>query len=558
MVEITIKNSVCQLITASLSLKTALRTVMTYTNSSKDFAYWRLVKQIKRLNALLDSKALTGPYVLSTELSLKKLTFQARQLDRERKISLLEGDEFPTGLLPRVEKYLKGQGIEYRLKDVRKQPKIGSVKFNTRVSIPALRHYQKAAVKQILASHRGIVVAPTGTGKTVMLVKMIWELGVNSLIITPSKPISDMMVETMTHYFGKGKVVKLTTKSKKVGVINVCNIQALQKIKPEVLRGIDALFIDEFHHCLTSDAVIVTDKGRLNIGNIVRNRIDCRVLSWNKDTQSFEYKNIKNYFEYDAPGEFVEITYECGGKSKTLRCTANHKIWTTNRGYVEAENLTPDDDVVITPGYVCNICDKEHQSYSGLGGCTVNHHTSDEVKKENGKRMSRHSNHNNPNARIKNSHSKLGNKNPAKRLEVRKKKSVSQKAWWDSLSQQERAWRLETFVNAPIQGIRKGKTKFEHRVESLNVPGLVFTGDGSFWLNSINKNMNPDFIFKDQEVIKVVEVGDTDFWHDPEDMGERISELHDLGIKCLYLTTQDMKTYSDEDLKLLITGFLHG
>lgn len=87
------------------------------------------------------------------------------------------------------------------------------------------------------------------TGKTVTLCKMIWDLGVNTLVITPSKAITDMMLDTMIRHFGKGKVEKLTTKTKVIKKpIAIVNIQALIKLKPEILKGIDAMFTDEFHH----------------------------------------------------------------------------------------------------------------------------------------------------------------------------------------------------------------------------------------------------------------------------------------------------------------------
>lgn len=87
------------------------------------------------------------------------------------------------------------------------------------------------------------------TGKTMVVSKMIWDLGVNTLVITPNKSITDNMMSTLKHHFGKGKVEKLTTKTKKIKKpINVVNIQALVKINPNVLKDIDAVFIDEFHH----------------------------------------------------------------------------------------------------------------------------------------------------------------------------------------------------------------------------------------------------------------------------------------------------------------------
>jgi ribonucleoside-diphosphate reductase alpha chain len=42
--------------------------------------------------------------------------------------------------------------------------------------------------------------------------------------------------------------------------------------------------------------------------------------------------------------ELVEITYE----DKVLRCTPDHKIWTSNRGWVQAQDLLEDDELIIS------------------------------------------------------------------------------------------------------------------------------------------------------------------------------------------------------------------
>ena len=40
--------------------------------------------------------------------------------------------------------------------------------------------------------------------------------------------------------------------------------------------------------------------------------------------------------------ELIEIEYD----GKIVKCTPDHKIWTVNRGWVEAQNLEEDDELV--------------------------------------------------------------------------------------------------------------------------------------------------------------------------------------------------------------------
>jgi len=86
------------------------------------------------------------------------------------------------------------------------------------------------------------------TGKTKTACRMIWDLGVKTLVVTPGKSISQLMVDELTKHFGKGKVVKLTTKSEETKPINIVNIQALVNLPPKLFEDMEAVIIDEFHH----------------------------------------------------------------------------------------------------------------------------------------------------------------------------------------------------------------------------------------------------------------------------------------------------------------------
>jgi ribonucleotide reductase alpha subunit len=67
-------------------------------------------------------------------------------------------------------------------------------------------------------------------------------------------------------------------------------------------------------------------------------------LSYNTDTGKKEYKQILWADKTRENAEMIKITLDDG---KTVRCTPDHKIYTTNRGYVEAKDLTEDDDLVV-------------------------------------------------------------------------------------------------------------------------------------------------------------------------------------------------------------------
>lgn len=248
MVKITLYNSICQLLGLSKADYAALQEHLSYTNQAAEYSFQKILKQIVQVNAHLDSKTFGAD---RNELLKKKavLLKEADKQDALRKITLVNHNEFPSGLLPKVLDWLMDEGIEYDLNDKRIEPKRNSVKIMNKLPFPEFRYYQKEAVKNLMVDGRGIVVLPTGTGKTVTAAKMIWELGVRTLIITPNKEITKMMRDVMVKYFGSGSVDVLNTKTVKIKKsISIVNIQALIKIDPAVLQGIDAVFIDEFHH----------------------------------------------------------------------------------------------------------------------------------------------------------------------------------------------------------------------------------------------------------------------------------------------------------------------
>lgn len=248
MIQIIVTNSTCQVKNLPRSVEAKIKQELRYKDQNVEFSLYKNQKEIKKLEKLTSSSKFGGD---SSSLlgRISQLNHIVRSLEKKLFISLYHKGEFATGLLPNVLKILNYSKLEYEILDLRKAPKLKQHKFVLKESFPALRYYQKTATKELEDKHRGVVVMPTGTGKTMVVSKMIWDLGVNTLIITPSKSITDNMVDTLIKHFGKGKVDRLTTKTQKIKKpINVINIQALVNVKPSVFHTIDAVFIDEFHH----------------------------------------------------------------------------------------------------------------------------------------------------------------------------------------------------------------------------------------------------------------------------------------------------------------------
>jgi hypothetical protein len=523
---------------------------LSYLDQNVNFQYNKNLRYIKSLNDKISSDRYNSAAKVGFQSELKRMLFLTRELEKARVIFLYKNKKFPSGLLPRFLDYLYSEKIDVEVLDKRKKPKTNQIKFVTQKPLPQLRYCQKDAVKLAVSEGRGILVMPTGVGKTVTAVKIVWELGLPTLFVAPSKSIAEMMFDTMTEFFGKGKVEKITSKTKVTKKpIGICNIQGLIKVPPSAVKQFQVVVIDEFHHCLVGGTKLFTDKGVKSIKQVFDFEEEIKVLSFDKQAKQFEFKKVLNKFEYNAPTSFIKIHLDNG---KKLVLTEDHLVL-TNTGYKKAKELKC-TDILIDGKYTCFICNKNFEDECSLGGHIAGHLTPTEVKLENAKRMLASPNWNSEKARKLNSKSKMGDKNPSKRPEVRKKKSESQKRWFNSLSSEEKAWRIQTFVNAPLQGLRKGPTSLERRIIELNIKDLRFVGDGSLWFKSKNRYLNPDFIKGN----KVIEVGDVEFWHSQEDIEERIKLLANVGLECLYLTSDQLKLLNNDDLKKVVQEYLNG
>jgi DNA-directed RNA polymerase beta subunit/DNA-directed RNA polymerase beta' subunit len=85
--------------------------------------------------------------------------------------------------------------------------------------------------------------------------------------------------------------------------------------------------------CFTWGTRIFTDQGQIQIGKIVNQKLDVRVLSWNPVTGSTEYRPILNYWKRPAGDDkLVEIEYHAHGERGVFtkhyqRCTPDHKVY---------------------------------------------------------------------------------------------------------------------------------------------------------------------------------------------------------------------------------------
>lgn len=95
--------------------------------------------------------------------------------------------------------------------------------------------------------------------------------------------------------------------------------------------------------CFPYNQKVWTNKGKIPIGDIVTNKLDVKIYSYNFTTNEVELKEIDNYIT--NPGDdILRVSLQNG---TYIECTPTHKIW-TQRGYVEAKDLISGVDMVLT------------------------------------------------------------------------------------------------------------------------------------------------------------------------------------------------------------------
>lgn len=106
------------------------------------------------------------------------------------------------------------------------------------------------------------------------------------------------------------------------------------------------IVFDEFHRCFSYDTIVETEEGPMKIGDIVENKLDVRVFSFNEATKRVELRDVVDWHRNTNIGNMVELTFDIDGVARTVICTEDHRFYTKNRGWVMAKDLMEEDDLL--------------------------------------------------------------------------------------------------------------------------------------------------------------------------------------------------------------------
>ena len=160
-----------------------------------------------------------------------------------------DGNEIrlPRGFLSKLTVFLDEHLVPYQVQ--KNEAEYGKVNFKSSI---VLRKEQEQLVNQTLQQPNGIIIAPPGSGKTVVGLELATKLQLPTLILVHRKQLLVQWVERIEQFLGisKRQIGTISGTRKKVGDITVATIQSLARYDQlENIRDqFGLIIIDECHH----------------------------------------------------------------------------------------------------------------------------------------------------------------------------------------------------------------------------------------------------------------------------------------------------------------------
>ncbi len=157
----------------------------------------------------------------------------------------------PRGFVGRLIRFCRENNIEHDFRDERKKLNPTLFSFNAQ-----LREHQKAAIDAVSKKDLGIIVAPPGSGKTIVGLKIIAEKQQPALIIVHRIQLVEQWIERIQMFLGipKNEIGKIGQGKSKAGKqITIATIQSLTKELDKLQSGrsstaFGTIIVDECHH----------------------------------------------------------------------------------------------------------------------------------------------------------------------------------------------------------------------------------------------------------------------------------------------------------------------
>lgn len=259
-----------------------------------------------------------------------------------------------TGLLNQILEIFDERGEDYEIIDVRTKWESNAnfklVDFiDKEKTIPLkIRPYQQEIIN--ICRDRDILCCATGAGKTFIMAGLIEKFNVKPVAVFADKI---GLCEQLRDEFEKFLGVKVGLVGGGYNEKQDITVYSIQSAKEEDVEDAKMVMIDE---CLEyNQKVLMADGTYKKIGDLVKEKSNEKVMSYNHEINIFEPKKIINHSKTPIKQnnkKLMRITIkDSNGKLKTITCTDNHKIWIEElQQYVEAKYLVKGQHTITIKG----------------------------------------------------------------------------------------------------------------------------------------------------------------------------------------------------------------
>ena len=238
-----------------------------------------------------------------------------------------------TGTLYRAVSALQDRGYTVEVVDQRKVPS-----FTLKISTGGgNRAYQVDAVAAAIAATRGVIRAPTASGKTKIASSLFQILPLSGVFIVHKLTLLHQAMDTFKEVL-KEDIGIIQGDNRRIRRVNVATIQSLANVlyhpNDEKIRQ---YLIDE-------NSIIICDEcfvaGTLVDGKpIERIKVGDTVSAWDEKDKALKIQPVTKVFKSKAPKFLYKITTDRG----SVVCTSNHPFLAHTEEWVRADNLNPGD-----------------------------------------------------------------------------------------------------------------------------------------------------------------------------------------------------------------------
>jgi DNA repair protein RadD len=156
-----------------------------------------------------------------------------------------------------------------------------------------LRDYQQAAVQAAQSKHNGVLVEPTGSGKSLVIAALARNTEGETLVLQPTKEILEQNVDKM-HAFGEYDIgiYSASCSRKDIGRVTFATIGSVYR-KPELFGRCSLVIVDECHLVNAKQGMYEMFLGTLDLPTI------------GLTATPYRLRHYRNSFNAYAEGELV-------------------------------------------------------------------------------------------------------------------------------------------------------------------------------------------------------------------------------------------------------------